>query len=387
MLAGELVSRDRRRNERGQEDERKCADKEADRNVGGVGGQRIFPFKVDVDHARDAKTCEVCAHAADCGADEGKEQIFCDDAGMGIALRHQAGDLRALLVQKAGDGGKHHQHCDKEEHDHQHDADAKDLAAVFMEGAEGIVFLHRQRLDRPVRVPVGEQRFDFGDFRIDVRIISCGEEQRVFLGQGNIDLVKQLRRGDLNVFFLRGVDLLLCLLHAREEGGDGHRPRDARLHGHVDEVAEDIVDRGERLIFVLLAFDLGEADVVAHRHVLRVVHRPREVVFLRERNGHIEVGFQRHIHLFVIKFVQMLRHRRGESITLALCLFGELRRAAFGVNGDRAVRIVRVKAGDLVKLVDAHVRGVVAVINVDAHDAVGNARQRELGIVDDCPAA
>ena len=96
---------------------------------------------------------------------------------MGIALRHQAGDLRALLIQQSCDGGEHHQHGDKEEHDHQHDADAKDLAAVFMEGAEGIIFLHRQRLDRPVRVPVGKQRFHGGDLRIDVRIISCGEEQ------------------------------------------------------------------------------------------------------------------------------------------------------------------------------------------------------------------
>ena len=59
-----------------------------------------------------------------------------------------------------------------------------------MEGAEGIIFLHRQRLDRPVRVPVGKQRFHGGDLRIDVRIISCGEEQRVFLGQGDIDLIE-----------------------------------------------------------------------------------------------------------------------------------------------------------------------------------------------------
>ena len=179
------------------------------------------------------------------------------------------------------------------------------------------------------------------------------------------------------MFFLRGVDLLR--IHAGNR--HSHYSLDARLHGHVDEVAEHIVDRGERLVFVLLALDLGEADVVAHRHVLRVVHRPREVVFLRKGNGHVEVGFQRRAGILILR--QMLGHRRGEGIALGLRLFGELRRAALGVHCDRALRMVRVKAGDLAKLVDAHVRGVVAVINVDAHDAVRNARQRQFGIVDD----
>ena len=114
--------------------------------------------------------------------------------------------------------------------------------------------------------------------------------------------------------------------------------------------------------------------------MLRVVYHPREVVFLRKGNCYIDV-FQRHSGCgeLIIK----LFNRRGEGIALGLRLFGELRRAALGVHCDRALRIVRVKAGDFGKLVDADVRGIGAVVNIDANDAVRNACQRKLGIVHD----
>ena len=79
FAAGELDARDHGGDERRKEDDRKDDEVVRHHDLRRIGRERVVPFKVDKDDAREPEPCKICAHAADERADQGKQKVFGDD--------------------------------------------------------------------------------------------------------------------------------------------------------------------------------------------------------------------------------------------------------------------------------------------------------------------